>query len=923
MSGFIYDVIDNLKKRSVHLSSVTFILPSKRAGLFLRETVIQLSSETIFAPEILSIEEFVQQISGLEYVSNSELLFEFYKSYLTNTPKDQIEPFDQFSKWGQILIQDFNEIDRYLIDPNHVFEYLSAIKEIENQHWSLDESPTQYIKNYLLFWKRLGNYYHNLKDSLLNKQLGYQGMVYKDASKKISEFVSKSKEQTKKYVFLGFNALNAAEEKIIKTLLQNQLAEIYWDIDKSFLENKHHDAGLFIREHLKTWKHFEKNRFKWSKEFYSKPKHIEAIGTPKNIGQVKYVGELISKLASENTDLRKTAVVLGDESLLLPLLNSIPKEIDKVNITMGLPLHLTPMAALFENLFKIHQFPSAELYYKDVLNILNSHYIKTIIQDANGIQDKSLTGYITNNNLVYIKPEELENLTVSNKGIIKILFASWNDQASVSISNCKKLILILKESLESDKKNNKLSLEYLYKFDTIFNELQRLNHEFEYIDSIKTLNVLFRELLKNETLDFQGEPLEGLQIMGMLETRVLDFETVILTSVNEGILPAGKSDNSFIPFDVKIENELPTYKEKDAVYTYHFYRMLQRAKNIYIIYNTEPDVLKGGEKSRFITQLLVEKKHDIIQKIVSPKVPIHKTNLQQIKKTASLNKALNELAFKGFSPSSLTNYIRNPIDFYMEKILGIEELDDVEEHVAHNTLGTVVHNSLEDFYRPLEGKILTVEAIKQMKKDITKTVEKHFEIEFKSGNVTQGKNLIIFEIAKRYINNFLDTEISQINSGNSIRIIFIEAKNEVPVYIEDIDRTITLKGKVDRVDDFNGRLRIIDYKTGRVEQGKVEIVDWDDILTDYDKYSKSFQLLMYTYMMKLQNKISLPVEAGVYSFKNLNAGLLRFATKPSSGSRKKDHLISEETLEAFEIQLKSLISEIYNPEIPFIEKLIK
>lgn len=920
MTSFIQDVVIDLKKKNYNFSDTMFVLPSKRAGLFLRETISQHLNETIFSPEILSIEEFVERVSGLDYISNSELVFQFYESYLENTPKGDIEPFDKFSKWGQILIQDFNEIDRYLIEPKQVFEYLSAIKEIEHQHWSLDENPTTQIKNYLVFWKRLGSYYHDLKKRLSDKNLGYQGMVYKNAADKIKDYAQH--QNTNQHVFLGFNALNTAEEQIIQHLLEHKLAAIYWDIDKTFVENTIHDAGLFIRHHLKSWKHFKNHPLNWPTEFYSDNKNINIIGTPKNIGQVKYVGHLLSKLDYSHVDLKKTAIVLGDETLLLPLLNSLPEEVNRVNITMGLPLHLTPMASLFEDLFKLHQTTSKSLYYKDVLKILENPYIGMLLKSKEEDASKTLSAYIKKNNIIYLQPQQLIGHTTNHKAQINQIFSSWDDNVTLSISRCNFLILGLKEVLEAEKNINQLNLEYLFKYSTIFNELERLNKLFKHIDNVKTLHSLFRELSKNETLDFKGEPLEGLQIMGMLETRALDFETVIITSVNEGLLPAGKSDGSFIPFDVKIENKLPTYKEKDAVYTYHFYRMLQRAKNIYIIYNTEPDVLNGGEKSRFITQLITEKKHDVIQNIISPKVPMHNVKLRQIKKTPSVVMALDNLFIKGLSPSSLTNYIRNPIDFYSEKILGINELETVEEHVAYNTLGTVIHNSLEDFYKPFEGVILTLEYLKAMKKKIDNTVNRHFDIEFKSGDVSRGKNLIIYEISKRYISNFLDTEIAEVKAGNVIKILAIETENQTPIYIKEINKTVNLKGKVDRVDSYNGRTRIIDYKTGRVEQGKVEIVNWDDILTDYDKYSKSFQVLMYAYLMRESDKITFPLEAGIISFKNLGSGFLKFATKPSTNSRKKIQLISEETLDAFEKQLKLLIIELNNPDIPFTEKIV-
>ncbi len=409
--------------------------------------------------------------------------------------------------------------------------------------------------------------------------------------------------------------------------------------------------------------------------------------------------------------------------------------------------------------------------------------------------------------------------------------------------------------------------------------------------------------------------------MGMLESRVLDFDTVIISSVNEGILPSGKSNNSFIPFDVKIENNLPTYKEKDAVYTYHFFRLLQRAKNVFILYNTEPDAFNGGEKSRFITQLEIEGIHNIKYTLVSPIVPVQTPVLNTINKSDLVMKRIKEVAEKGFSPSSLTSYIRNPLDFYYQKILKVKQYEDVEETVASNTLGTVVHNTLEDFYEPLIGGFLTVDILKGLKSKIEKTVAHHFKNIYKEGDLKSGKNLIIFEIAKRYVLNFLNLEIADVKEGNQIKILQIESNdNKIKLEIPELNFPVYLTGKVDRVDEYNEVTRIIDYKTGEVEQSKVNIVDWKEMNTDYDKYSKPYQILTYAYMMNAKTPFTNPVEAGIISFKNLNNGFLKFGVKESTHSRSKDELITQETLDNYFIELKKLILEICNPNIDFIEK---
>ena len=916
MTTFIFDVLKDLKNKDINLSELTFILPSKRAGLFLKHQLSKLSNQTIFSPNIASIEVFVEELSQLKTISNTQLLFEFYNSYKQHTKAKETEAFEVFSKWAQILLQDFNEIDRYLIPQEHIFDYLSAIQDLK--HWSLEENQTDFVKNYLRFWNKLYTYYNHLTEHLITKNVGYQGLIYRQAAKNLESYIQNN--PSKQHVFLGFNALNTSEETIIQALLKNNLAKIYWDIDAVFLNNPKHDAALFIRAHQTKWKFFENNPFNWVTNNYSTEKNISLFGIPKNIGQAKYIGSLLKNLQKNNPSLQNTAVVLADENLLIPVLNSMPATISALNITMGFPLKSIPLAALFESLFQIHKNASNTFYYKDVIIIVSHPFIRPLFYIEETDYASKIIETIDTNNLVYITAERLKQLANISKNIIDILFSGWDESIDATLSNCFQLIYKIKKSLDTNKANNLLALEYLFRFKELFNELYRLNLEYRHIKDIPTLQSVYKELLSSETLDFQGEPLQGLQIMGMLESRVLDFETVIISSVNEGILPSGKSNNSFIPFDVKLENKLPTHKEKDAVYTYHFYRLLQRAKNIFILYNTEADVLTGGEKSRFITQLGLEGIHNIKHQIITPQIPIIEPSLNVVTKTKDIINELKIVAEKGFSPSSLTNYIRNPIDFYYEKILKIKEQYNVEETVAANTLGTVVHNTLEDFYTPLIGDFLSVEIIKNLKSQIEKTITYHFKNDYKEGDISKGKNLIIFEIAKRYISNFLDLEISNLKAGNQIKILAIEAENKIALNIPELDFPIYITGKVDRVDTYNGITRIIDYKTGKVEQGHVEIINWNDITSDYKKYSKSFQVLTYAYIMTSSGKLELPFEAGIISFKNLNADFLKFGVKETSFSRTKNQLITEDTLTNFKEELKQLILEICNPNIPFTEK---
>ena len=916
MTSFIYDVLKDLEIHSKDVSKLSLILPNKRAGIFLKMEWSKLNKTTGFLPEVIAIETFIEELSQLRLLSNTELIFEFYEVYLELTPLKERDSFDSFSKWAPIVLQDFNEIDRYLIPQNQIFEYLSAIQEIN--HWSLEPNSTPLIKGYLSFWKKVHTYYTKFTAHLLQKGEGYQGLIYREAVENLEAYIQNHPD--KSHVFLGFNALNASESTIIQELLQQDRAKIYWDIDQTFLDTPQHDAGYFIRQHQKNWNHFKSQPFKWVSNYYTKPKNISVVGTPKNIGQVKYVGALLQQLWTENK-LQNTALVLGNEDLLIPILNSIPSCIEDINITMGLPLKQIPFSAFIDQWFQLHKDPTPLYYYQDVIGVLSHQFVRPLFQTQDQDAAQLIITTIKHQNLISLSKDQIIAIAPDHKENLELLFETWNDQPNKAIERVLTLIFKLKDHYTKSKNNHLLALEYLYRFSEIFNHLQRLNITYSCITSIKVLQSLYKELLSLETLDFKGQPLKGLQIMGMLESRVLDFETVIIVSVNEGVLPAGKTNNSFIPFDVKIENGLPTYKEKDAVYTYHFYRLLQRAKNAHIIYNTEPDVLSGGERSRFITQLEFEAHHNLDHKIVIPETPQITPQLLTVKKTPEIISKLKTVAAKGFSPSSLSQYIRNPIDFYNQKILGVKADILLEETVAANTFGSIIHNTLEAFYKPFIGQILEPAMLMGLKPKIDATVTYYFKELYKEGDITQGLNLISFEIAKRYVSNFLNYELACINKGDEIIIEAIESKMAVAIDIPELQTPIQLIGTIDRIDVCNGTRRIIDYKTSQVSQSEMELVHWDDITSDYKAHSKSFQIMTYAYMLNTEVPFTTPVEAGIISFKNLKSGLLKFAKKDKLGAyAQKTTLLSTDLLVRYEHELKTLILELFNPEIDIIEK---
>ena len=904
-----------LNEYSDKLSDTIIILPNRRAKVFLIDALKKQASKTIFSPEIISIEDFVQDLAGIRSIDSVELLFEFYTIYLEITEKDK-EPFETFANWAKTLLQDFNEIDRYLLEPDIVLKYLENIKEIE--HWSVDvDKRTDLIDKYLIFWKKLPLYYHSLYQYLLEKGVGYQGLIYREAVRNLNHFSDTIKD--KNYIFAGFNALNQAEEKIVQHLLALDKAKIYWDIDEVFLRDKYHDTGLFQRRFQSEWPYYKTNPYEWITTDYQQEKNIQVIGTPKSIGQAKIVGDIIEKHSNDNNgQLQNVAVVLGEESLLLPILYSLPSNVDALNITMGFSSKNNPAQLLMAKLFKMHtnalsrNASSYVLYYKDVLDILTHPLMEPFVNAS------ELVNRINQNNYTFILQKKILELHPNGNELFQLLFQKWDTNSVTVLENLSRILLLIKSNLSRDNEEEKITNAFVYSIFKVINQLISYFSSHENIDNIDTLYAIYKQVIDVAEVSFEGEPLNGLQIMGVLESRVLDFETVIITSVNEGKFPAGKSMNSFIPYDVKRELGLPTFKEKDAIYTYHFYHLLQRAKNVYLLYNSDSEGLDAGEKSRFITQLEVEKqpKHNLSFQIYNADVPDIAHQPIIVPKSERVMQRLKEIAEKGFSPSSLTAYIRNPIQFYFQRILRISETDEVEENIAVNTLGTIIHGALEELYKPLIGKILIENDIKICIKNIDEEVLKQFKKEYKEGDIKKGRNLLAYEVAKRNVLNFLKTELEAIQNGDQIQIIALESKLERVLEHPNLPFPVKIAGSVDRIENRNGRIRIIDYKTGKVEKGSVTLKFWKGLTEDISS-DKIIQILAYAFMYEPQSN-GLEMEAGIISFKNLKSGFLPFNYKLG---KEVIEVISPEIMSNYLEEIVVLLNEILNVEVAFEEKV--
>ena len=905
---------------SDNFSDLIVILPNRRAKVFLIDELKKETTATIFSPEIISIEDFVQDIAGIRSIDSVELLFEFYNVYLSITEKDQ-ESFETFANWAKTLLQDFNEIDRYLLEPDKILKYLENIKEVE--HWAVDiDKRTDLIDKYLIFWKKLPLYYHSLYNYLLNKGIGYQGLIYREAVDNLNHFSEIIKD--KKFLFAGFNALNHAEEKIIQHLLAIDKAKIYWDIDETFLNDPFHDTGLFQRRFKSSWPYYKTNPYEWITNDFKQEKNIQVIGTPKAIGQAKIVGEIIEKHSNENEGkLQNVAVVLGEESLLVPILYSLPSNVDALNITMGYSSKNNPAQLLIAKLFKAHtnaisrNASSYVFYYKDVLDILTHPLIEPYINA------KELVNRINQNNYTFIVHKRILELQENQNELFQFIFQKWDSSSVAILENLSQILLKIKSNLSSDNDEEKITNAFVYSIFKVINKMISYFSSNSNIDSVETLFAIYKQVIDVAEVSFEGEPLNGLQIMGVLESRVLDFETVIITSVNEGKFPAGKSMNSFIPYDVKKEYGLPTFKEKDAIYTYHFYHLLQRAKNVYLLYNSDSEGLDAGERSRFITQLEVEKQssHNLTFQTYNANVPEIAHQPLVIPKSEKVLLRLKEIAEKGFSPSALTTYIRNPIQFYFQRILRISETDEVEENIAVNTLGTIIHGTLEELYKPFIGKILIENDIKICINNIDDEVLKQFKLVYKEGEIKKGRNLLAFEVAKRNVLNFLKLELEAIQNGDEIQIIALEKHLERVLEHPKLPFPVKIGGNVDRIEirrkkGEKSKIRIIDYKTGNVTKPSVTLKSWNGLTEDI-KNDKIIQILAYAFMYEPEAK-GLEIEAGIISFKNLKNGFLPFGFKEG---KEIFEVISPEIMESYIEEIVILLNEILSVDVAFEEKI--
>ena len=910
MGSFLEDTVRDIYQTYGNFDHIVFVLPNKRSGIYLKKYLSQHLKNPIFSPSVYSIEELITSISAVQKASTLQLLFELYEAQ-TFQSKTEENAFEVFSNWAITLLSDFNEIDSNLADYSALFKYLTEAKRI--QHWELkDRQPTKLISESLKFWENLEITYTNLKYIFAEKHIGYQGHIYKNALQHLEDYVQDHKDN--QFVFIGFNALTRVEESIVQYFLANASCHIYWDVDKAFIMDPIHEAGYFIRTYLTDWPYFQNLAAKGISNHFLAEKQIEIVGIPKQIAQAKYIGQLLLTIYSRDSS-KNVALILPDESLLPAILNSIPEQVTQVNITMGLPLKDSGLYTFFKAFIDL-QLNSTDngWYHRHVLNILSNPFASLLLRTNSEDGASLLRRYIKNSNLIYIRKSDVAQIIKDPLAILDKLFPDQYYSNSEFVETCLQFVHELGKNM-GNVPENAIDTHALSNFYQVFYDLSQLLNENRFLRSLKSLKIVFDELIKSAKIHFRGDPLGGLQIMGMLESRNLDFETVIIASVNEGILPAGKIQNSHIPFDIKKEYGIPSYKEKDAVYAYHFYRLLQRANTVYLTYNTEPDVLLGNEPSRFIKQLLTDQNiaKFVRHKLATPRISIENEGPRQLHKTPLLLRKLKVMAKKGFSPTALSNYIRNPYDFYKTHILQLDDVADVEESIAHNTFGTIVHDTLEELYLPFVGKRLYPNELARLKDQLPSVVRKHFKVSHAEKGIDTGKNHIAYQVILRYLELFLDFDSNRANASD-ITILAIEEKRTATLKVAGLHHPIVLKGKIDRIELVNGKVYLLDYKTGRVSPSDLDIRQLQDLTTE--KGAKAFQLLCYSLLLR-EDVLQAPIRAGIIPLKFLTQGILYFNQKSNTSAKDSERSIDITLINQFELLLAQLIQEIFDPSIPF------
>lgn len=923
------------------VSRYTFVFPNRRAGIFFQNYLAKIAGKPVFSPHILTISDLFEQLGSYRKADRIEMLFLLYDIYKEISRSS--ETFDEFLYWGEMLLNDFDDVDKYLIDAKQLFRNIRDLKEIDAGFGFLTEEQIEAIrrfwsnflpvgenekkKDFLEMWEVLYPLYTTLREKLALKGLAYEGMIFREVAEK-----AKRKENieldTDKIVFIGLNGHSKSEEELLKYLQKSGIADFYWDYSSPLVRDKANRASFFIDKN-KVQFPSKLTLFPEDQSFY-KPV-IEVVGIPSGVGQAKYVNSIVKSLLADNRisapdQALNTAVVLPDENLLLPVLYSIPEEIEKINVTMGYNLSNSSISGLMEYIFELQRNVrqsgnKAGFYFRPVMAILNHRYITSIA----GEHAKKLRDLIIQYNKIIVSAEDLHT-----HPLFRLIFIPINEWKS--IPDYLRSVLAFLQSALSIKRNEEhedisvrsldIECEFIIEYYKMINRLDETLKGILPQMTVETYFKLLKKLVSGVSVPFSGEPLSGLQIMGVLETRTLDFDNLIILSMNEGLFPMKRAANSFIPYNLRKGFELPTYEHQDSIFAYHFYRLINRAKRIYLLYDTRTEGLQTGEVSRYFNQIkyLYPDVFDIREKLAVYKVSSTESLEISIQKTPQIMDRMAgflEGGNRSLSASSINTYLNCPLQFYFSVVEAMEEEDEVSETIESSTFGTIFHSIMESIYKRFEGKMVTADLLNNIikeNKELTSYIEQSFALNyFKTENVKKltGQNYLTGEVLRKYIKQVLYTD------AKLTPFVYIESERRIKqLYPISSGKVISLKGFIDRVDIVKGHTRIIDYKTGK---GELRFRKMDDL---FDKEMKDrpkavMQVFMYAHLY-LNEQPEAILEPGIYYLRNLFSENFNPDVVHKMDNSPDKHITDFSIYrEEFKSHLDQCLNEIFDNKVPF------
>ena len=874
MESFLKQVATNLySRKGGNLTKTAVVFPNKRAGLFFNEYLARQTDKPIWCPTYISISDLFRELSSYEVADPIKLVCELYKVFQQETQSK--ESLDDFYFWGELLISDFDDADKNLVKTDQLFNNLYDLKALMNDYTFMDkeqeaaiqqffhnfsiEKRTALKERFISMWDVLGNIYNRFNANLKEQRIAYEGMLYREAIENLNTETL----PYETYVFVGFNVLNKVEHELFTRLKASGNALFYWDYDEFYMEKKHHEAGEFIKRNLID---FPSALSEIDFNFLKKPKEITYISSSTENAQARYLPQWIRNNLTEQE--KETAVVLCNENLLQPVLHSLPEEVKHVNITMGFPLSQTPVYSFLNALLELQiqgfNPKNGRFGFQHVMSVLKHPYTRQLSSEATKLETELVT-----NNRFYPLPSEL-----GKDETLSLLFQPVNGNLNLTeyLSEAIQLITqIYKKDTDTqdDSVFNQLYRESLFKAYTTVNRFHTLIEEDNLRVQAETFRKLLVKVLSTTNIPFHGEPAIGMQVMGVLETRNLDFRHLILLSVNEGQLPKTGNEASFIPYNLRKAFGMTTIEHKIAVYAYYFYRLLQRAEKVTLMYNNSSEGLNRGEWSRFMLQFLIEWPHSINQQTLKAGQSPQTSSTISIPKTPQVLERMHQVYDLAcnpkakISPSALNCYLDCQLRFYLKYVADLKMPDEVSAEIDSATFGSIFHKTAEYIYQDLtaHGRLIIKEDIEKLLKDdirLENYVDKAFKELFfhipdEEKPEYNGTQLINAAVIMRYIKQLLKHDLKY------APFTFVGTE-------EPVNETISIKtpegefqsrigGYIDRLDSKDGTLRIVDYKTGGKADTPPNVASL--FVPDKKRSNYIFQTFLYAAIMSRKQELKI------------------------------------------------------------------